>query len=222
VVTPTATPKHEQGHDNMTNETSGDLFPHEHPQHAEDVGPRLHNGAYTVAHETHGHFTVKLYTAKNGDLAGKRIVALLQGPNNETDWKGVGFWNEEPRPYVAVWARHCSPKRDRREFPINGYSWGKDWSRVEQKLAIWTDLALRAYHVTENGLEELPRLPRGECGVSTPEGYFDKDGNRIGSSYWLADGYTLLLEGRCVRCNRKLTHPESIRLGIGPECRSKA
>jgi len=26
------------------------------------------------------------------------------------------------------------------------------------------------------------------------------------------------LEGRCRRCNRRLTHPESIRSGIGPEC----
>lgn len=25
-------------------------------------------------------------------------------------------------------------------------------------------------------------------------------------------------EGRCIRCNRKLTHPESIDSGIGPEC----
>lgn len=37
-------------------------------------------------------------------------------------------------------------------------------------------------------------------------------------SYWHEEGYELLLEGRCVRCNRKLTTPESIRTGIGPEC----
>ena len=28
-------------------------------------------------------------------------------------------------------------------------------------------------------------------------------------------------EGRCGRCNRKLTHPESIKRGIGPECAKK-
>jgi hypothetical protein len=33
--------------------------------------------------------------------------------------------------------------------------------------------------------------------------------------------YTVLLSKRCLRCNRKLTNPESIRLGIGPECASK-
>jgi len=33
-----------------------------------------------------------------------------------------------------------------------------------------------------------------------------------------ADRYTLLMEGRCVKCNRVLTEPESIRTGIGPVC----
>ena len=28
-------------------------------------------------------------------------------------------------------------------------------------------------------------------------------------------------EGRCCRCNRRLTDPTSIELGIGPECRKK-
>lgn len=32
------------------------------------------------------------------------------------------------------------------------------------------------------------------------------------------EGYTMLLEGRCVICNRPLTDPESIRSGIGPTC----
>jgi len=31
-------------------------------------------------------------------------------------------------------------------------------------------------------------------------------------------GCRILVERRCVKCNRKLTHPESIELGIGPEC----
>jgi hypothetical protein len=31
-------------------------------------------------------------------------------------------------------------------------------------------------------------------------------------------GYRLLMEGRCVVCNRPLTTPESIRSGIGPIC----
>ena len=34
-------------------------------------------------------------------------------------------------------------------------------------------------------------------------------------------GMRLLHEGRCLRCNRRLTTPESIQRGIGPECFSK-
>lgn len=45
------------------------------------------------------------------------------------------------------------------------------------------------------------------------------------SLHWLGEespihraGYRLLVEERCLRCNRKLTTPESIRAGVGPEC----
>lgn len=31
-------------------------------------------------------------------------------------------------------------------------------------------------------------------------------------------GYTLLVEGRCLICNRRLTDPTSIRTGLGPVC----
>lgn len=31
-------------------------------------------------------------------------------------------------------------------------------------------------------------------------------------------GYRLLIEKRCIRCNRRLTTPESLERGIGPEC----
>jgi hypothetical protein len=33
-----------------------------------------------------------------------------------------------------------------------------------------------------------------------------------------ADRYSLLVSGTCVKCNRKLTTPESIKTGIGPVC----
>jgi len=34
----------------------------------------------------------------------------------------------------------------------------------------------------------------------------------------LPEGYSILPSGTCFRCNRKLTTPESISLGYGPEC----
>jgi hypothetical protein len=41
-------------------------------------------------------------------------------------------------------------------------------------------------------------------------------------SFMIADaGWTVMHEGKCGRCGRKLTHPTSIETGIGPECATK-
>lgn len=37
-------------------------------------------------------------------------------------------------------------------------------------------------------------------------------------SPWAQEGYRILMEGRCCRCGRPLTTPQSIRDGIGPVC----
>jgi hypothetical protein len=37
----------------------------------------------------------------------------------------------------------------------------------------------------------------------------------------LPDGWHIRHEGRCCKCGRKLTNPESIKAGIGPECAGK-
>ncbi len=144
--------------------------------------PNVQNGTYTVD-SPRGHFTVKLYTVQKDNLAGNRILALLVGPDNESDYRGVAFWDDAKK-RAHVWKRFGSP--DRTE-PIDGYHWGDRWSSVEQKLAIWADLALRGSEEERHG-------------------------------HWYGNGYRLLMEGRCVVCNRKLTDPESIRLGIGPTC----
>jgi hypothetical protein len=39
--------------------------------------------------------------------------------------------------------------------------------------------------------------------------------------HWAARGIQYLVSSRCRRCNRKLTVPESILSGLGPECASK-
>lgn len=151
----------------------------------EALAPRAHNGTYTVEHATRGHFTVKLHTAQNGKLKGRRIVSLLSGPNNETDFKGVGFYDEprnEPA-MVSVWSKY----RTYGTSPLfDGFQWDSNWGKVEQKVAIWTSLVLRP-----------------------------------GRDYWSGEGYSLLKSGTCVVCNRKLTDPDSIRLGIGPTCAGK-
>jgi len=43
--------------------------------------------------------------------------------------------------------------------------------------------------------------------------------SRFGKSY---EEYSCQCEKRCLRCNRKLTHPESLLSGFGPECEGRA
>lgn len=148
------------------------------------AAPNVNNGTYTVSHERLGHFTVKLWTALKGNLAGKRMLALLTGPNNERDFTAVAFW-DDAQMRVAVWRRYRGPGS---HMAIDGFNWQTSgWSAYEQKLAIWCDLATRGADADAHG-------------------------------FWWGEGYRLQLEGRCLRCNRKLTHPESIEAGIGPEC----
>lgn len=153
-----------------------------------DRAPNAKNGTYTVSHPQRGHFTVKLWTSQRGSLVGQRLISLLVGPNNETDFKAVARWHDEAK-RVDVWARY----RDAASvMSINGYNWQRrGWSFYEQKLAIWADLVIRGADEQRHG-------------------------------YWWGEGYRLMLEGRCCVCNRKLTHPESIESGIGPECARKA
>lgn len=163
--------------------------------------PVLHNGTYTVEHPKHGHFTVKVHTAAGGDLAGRRIISLLTGPDNAQDYSGVAFWNEDgqdadgkPWPHAKIWSKRRGPDS---RLPLDGYhyQYKGGWSVFEQKVAIFLDLALR----------KLAQEDKGERA----------------HSHFAGNGYTILRESRCCRCNRKLTHPESIRLGIGPECASR-
>lgn len=37
----------------------------------------------------------------------------------------------------------------------------------------------------------------------------------------LWSGVTLVSDGRCAKCGRRITDPESIRYGIGPKCRER-
>lgn len=151
------------------------------------AAPFVKNGTYTVSHDQRGHFTLKLHTALTGNLAGKRIISMLVGPDNNADFQGVAFWDDEKK-FAAVWKRF---RKAESFMPIDGFNWqSHGWSAVEQKLAIWADLAIRGAQPEKHG-------------------------------YWYSEGYRLLTEGRCCFCNRKLTHPESIEYGIGPECAKK-
>ena len=124
------------------------------------------NGTYTIRNkETGEHRTFRVKTQKDDSTfaPGKRIVALLSGPNNESDYKGFGFVNDDR---IAVWTK------------LRGYEKKSayDWYAI----MLW------------------------ELATDT-------------KSRW-HENYEVLLEKKCIRCNRKLTHPESLNTGVGPEC----
>lgn len=121
-----------------------------------DFDLATHNGSITIHNpETGQHRTFRIKTAKSMD--GKRIAELLTGSDNESDYTGFGFVQDDGS--IKVWFR----KR------------GTIYER-------FADLLNRADHWQDN------------------------------------KGLEYLCEGRCIKCNKKLTDPISIKLGIGPWC----
>lgn len=109
------------------------------------TAPIVHNGTYTVSHETDGHFTVKLSTSIKGKLAGKRIAAILTGSNNEADYTSLAFYEDEDDytggPRAFVWRRF---QGEGSKMPVTPYNWQSEgWSKSEKKLAVWLDLVVR-------------------------------------------------------------------------------
>lgn len=211
------------------------------------AAPVLHNGTYTVSHAERGHFTAKVHTAQGGELKGKRIISLLVGRDNISDYSGVAFWNESTR-LAWAWNRH-------RGKGSNGQLDGRSfrhpaWSETEEKIAILIHLALYGSADSElcqvcggsDFTREAPDAPWA-CARCLPPRYADVEWRpkvepltpleafaemaRGASTHpaqfgtLVAHGFKLQRSSRCLRCNRELTRPESIALGIGEECASK-
>lgn len=128
----------------------------------------IFNGTYTMTSPNGGHRTFEIKTKPDDSkfAPGKRVLALLAGPDNTEDYVGFAFVDDDG---ITVWRSKRGPANDR-----SNYEWYADM--------LWS-LATR-------GAE----------------------------SRWNKKGYELLVEGRCLRCNRKLTDPISIKTGIGPVC----
>ena len=124
------------------------------------LDPRTHNGTITIRNRSTGeHRTFRIQTQPDNATfcPGSRLVSILCGPNNSSDYRNFGF--ATPVAGVWLWKKFCND---------------------------------RAYEVYQDMLLH----PR----------------------HWENRGYEYMCEGRCRRCNRKLTTPESIESGIGPVC----
>lgn len=72
------------------------------PAHLFDVA--IHNGEVTISNPTSGgHRTFKVTTILEGDLAGRRVVGLLTGPENTSDYQCFAFVLDNGQ--VKVWSR---------------------------------------------------------------------------------------------------------------------
>lgn len=132
---------------------------------------KVFNGRFTLRNRTSGeHRTLEIKTQPiDAKFApGERVVSLLTGPNNEADYTGFGFVNDQG---IHVWNKKRSTNGTKSEW---------EWCAE----ILWS-LAL--------------------------DGGFSP----------FADRYEFLMEGRCMKCNRVLTTPESILTGIGPICAEK-
>lgn len=130
--------------------------------------PILFNGKITLRNrETGEHRTFRIRTQKEDAkfAPGKRIIALLSGPDNCNDYQGFGFVDDSG---ITVWTKKRGDG-ERSKF---------QWFAI----MLW--------------------------GTATEQGGWDAK-------------YEIMVEKKCLRCNRTLTEPESIIQGIGPICRGK-
>jgi len=127
----------------------------------------LPNGTFTLTNGNGGHRTLQIRTQKEDAkfAPGKRIIALLTGPDNTSDYKPFGFVNENG---ISVWSK----KR------------GKEQKFESLARMLWVMAHEEVNSYTERGCE-------------------------------------LKQSRKCIRCNRKLTDPTSIDMGIGPVCRGE-
>ena len=138
----------------------------------------IFNGIYTItniATEEHRTFRIKTQKSEAKFAAGKRIVSLLNGPNNETSYLGFAFVNQDK---VTVW----------------------DKKRGNGKRSSFDHFAYL-----------LPKAAQALIG---------SEGQELKGTFEAYSGrkYAVELSKRCLACNRRLTTPESLRRGYGPEC----
>lgn len=121
---------------------------------------RTHNGFVSMlSRRTGEHRTFRIWTQseESSFMPGRRLVGLLSGPDNESDYIAFGVLSESGDA-IHLWKKH-----------------------KESAFFRWVSAALL-----------------------DPERF--------------ADRVVFSFDGRCRRCNRLLTCPESVESGIGPTC----
>jgi hypothetical protein len=126
-----------------------------------------HNGILTVKSTRSGEhrtFQIKTQGEDARFAPGRRVVSLLIGPDNTSNYRSFGFVVTTPDGVrIQLWRK---------------YSKAESFLQFDR---LATLLERLDYHIAKGSVE-------------------------------------INLEGRCIRCNRLLTTPNSVRKGIGPVC----
>lgn len=80
-------------------------------EHCDCFDPKTHNGAVTMFNPASGnHRTLRIRTQPSDAsfCPGERIVALLNGPDNENSYQGFGFVKPDGR--IILWRRYADSK----------------------------------------------------------------------------------------------------------------
>lgn len=141
------------------------------------------NGKYTISSPSGEHHTFKISTIINtkSPLFGKRIISLMDGCNNQTDFTMIGFFD-----------------------------------------------SMKGISLTKKGiafLEERNQMlkARGKKPLDLQKfTVFIFDMLQKGKKYqqFVAMGCKLQVSKNCIVCNRELTNPGAINMGIGDKCYS--
>lgn len=157
------------------------------------------NGTFTVTSPSGEHRTFRVRTLKSqsSESGTHRSVELLTGPDNETTYTAFGFII--PRRHVDR-VGHAIVLHPGRSGGLPGVAYKPSTARE------WFE---GAYPNHEPRLNEWQRYAATLADLDARNGRL------------AAAGFRVLVAGVCRRCNRKLTVPESIESGIGPECAAK-
>jgi hypothetical protein len=165
------------------------------------VPGQIPNGVWTVINEKAGtHRTVKVETVdapEKPGLHGKRIVYLMNGTDNLFDFTGVAFLETKFAPVEKEYDETVSYTGIHDDC---GFTFEHD--HVEKKT--------RSVLKPQDEVVVWKRL-KGTQNHKIIDAWFRII--TVGIS-----GARFELAKHCVRCNRLLTNPESIALGVGPIC----
>lgn len=137
------------------------------------------SGTFTIASPSGEHRTLRIRRRRSGDLKGKRVLGLLTGPQNTSDYTEFAFVEND---WVFVWGKFRGRTGGRHQ--LGRYDEHGEWSTFS-------------------------RVAAGLLDLLSKDGVLRKK------------GFTLAESRVCGRCGRALTTPESIAIGLGPECATR-